>query len=238
MLSVLISLDCLLDTRLGTVLGVSKEAYDILLKTNYFNRNTDDFEAATDGVITNEEFQKAYAARDVETLQISQTTNMSIHLSEIACNIKLDPEIMEFNRQTKLMVNTHPYELDSEELEVLLDILRGLLPNWDEISIGSIPLNMLTPEYLEDNWNYVYVYNFNEWLVMYGPQLERKRIPLVTFVTPRVLQNGVPKTEEEIKDLQAFDVFMSGEFLLHEYVGLRTIATHYFSRVSKLPEMA
>jgi hypothetical protein len=145
---------------------------------------------------------------------------------------------MEFNRQTKLMVNTHPYELDSEELEVLLDILGGLLPNWDEISIGSIPLNLLTPEYLEDNWNYVYVYNFNEWLVMYGPQLEHKRIPLVTFVTPRVLQNGVPKTEEEIKDLQAFDVFMSGEFLLHEYVGLRTISTHYFSRVSKLPEMA
>ncbi|MFW9604590.1 MAG: hypothetical protein ACMV0F_06530 [Trichlorobacter sp.] len=238
MLSVLMSLDCLLDTRLGTVLGMSKEAYDILLKTNYFDRNTDDFEAATGGVITNEEFQKAYAARDVETLQISQTTNMPVHLSEIACNIKLDPEIMEFNRQTKLMVNTHPYELDSEELEVLLDILGGLLPNWDEISIGSIPLNMLTPEYLEDNWNYVYVYNFNEWLVMYGPQLEHKRIPLVTFVTPRVLQNGVPKTEEEIKNLQAFDVFMSGEFLLHEYVGLRTIPTHYFSRVSKLPETA
>jgi hypothetical protein len=65
MLSVLMSLDCLLDTRLGTVLGMSKEAYDILLKTNYFDRNTDDFEAATGGVITNEEFQKAYAARCV-----------------------------------------------------------------------------------------------------------------------------------------------------------------------------
>ena len=52
------------------------------------------------------------------------------------------------------------------------------------------------------------------------------------------LVNAIDQLKEEIKDLQAFDVFMSNEFLLHEYVGLRTIPTHYFSRVSKLPEMA
>ena len=234
MLSVLVELDCLLDTRLGTILGLSKEAYDSLLGTNYFNRNTDDFEAATGGLITNEDFKKAYAARDVETLQISQTTNMPLHLAEIACNVKLDPELMEFNRRTKLMVNTYPYELSPEELGVLLEILEGLLPNWDEITIGSIPLLQMTPDYLLDNWSYVYVYNFNSWLELYGKQLENKRIPQITFVTPKILQNGLPKDEEELKQLKAFDVFESGEFLLQEYVGLRAISSSYFSRVSKV----
>lgn len=236
MLSVIVGIDCLLDTRLGTILGMSKEAYDTLLDTNYFNRNTDDFEQATGGLITNDDFTKAYASRDVETLQISQTTNMPLHLAEIACNIKTDPDIMEFNRETRLQVNVYPYEFTPEEQMVLLDILRNLLPNWDEITSVSIPLEQLTPDYLRDEWDYVYIYNFNEWLKLYGPILETKRIPLVTFVTPRVLQNGFPKDEEDIKSLKAIDPFLSSEFLLHEYVGLRTLPTHYFSRISRVEE--
>ena len=84
---VLIELDVLFDTRIGTLSKFGDDVAIEVLENGYRSRITDDISAFTKK-ITNEQFKEAYRNRDKETLKLSRMTNFIFTLRNIVTELE------------------------------------------------------------------------------------------------------------------------------------------------------
>jgi hypothetical protein len=112
--TIYVDLDCLLDTRLGTLAKINPELASNALMNGYHERDEDIFEGV--GV---EDYRKAYEARDVDTLTLSVITGMFSFLHECVLAAFKRIQIDGIFDAIQLEVNYWPYELDDEEVKVL-----------------------------------------------------------------------------------------------------------------------
>lgn len=120
----LIDLDCLLDTRLGTLSTLNEDAVrDLLLTNKWHTRKSDDIGSYCKDVTT-AEFKEAYEDRGKYTLSQSRVTNI---VKTLAFENKKMLERMSAGTEPLedygLVINSHPYNLTlEEELQIALSI--------------------------------------------------------------------------------------------------------------------
>lgn len=216
---ILVDLDTLLDTRLGVVNFVSKEAASYLIKNEaYWDRENDFWEPLTGGLITQAQFDEAWAARggnnsaDVlngSVLSGIQPFIMRVLTEDLVNRANLMGDDMD---DVGITVNTWPYSLSLNEIEDMRDITEYLFGPI-HIEIVDIPLSEITPEFLDKHFSAVVTYNFLEWIKLHYEGLAKARMNDFNFISARIFEHDVSKVSIDEKKT-AVDMFRI-EKLIH-----------------------
>lgn len=231
-----IDLDSLLDTRLGTLAKINDSLASDNFDTNYHFRERDSFKG-----ISREEFKKAYAKRDEETLSLSRITNIFKFVIP-----KLIIPLIDKTRPNSyvegliLEINLYPYLLDDETKQEIHRAISVWIENLIPITLVTLSIEERTPEHCRDNYVAVIQYEHADWLNYHyncsawssiGEMASKVvRLPKLPFFVPALLDgqdfNPEELNEEERKlghPLKAY------EFMVSLLVKLEFIDVEYFS---------
>lgn len=231
---ILIDLDSILDTRLGTISRINPEAAKYIVQSqNYWYRDFDDWAKLTNNLITNEQFIKAYGERGGENT--ADTINSSI-VSGIMIFISKLIAIDESHRldglgdplsEIALEINVWPYELDLDTKDELVDCIRqwgGLSET--QITITNTPLDQLTCSLLNDKYACAIMYDVNRWCKTHMYELANVCMSDFNMIGPKLFEID-PKdltVEEKQEKFAAFRILrlanMDFEFIDAEYFSM------------------
>ena len=199
-------LDAILDTRIGTLMLYSKEEAVKLLKSGeYFTRFSDWFKKPGSVPF---DYDTEYKNRDLDTLQEARMTDCLYVLRGVIVEATTN-SLQGTHARPDVFVNTYPYQLTEEERNEYAKVLSHLIEEDVDIKVGYINYKLLTPNRIRDEFAYMIMYNFNEWLDRHIEEFDKKsssRIPDVTIVAPALLSAELPRTKEEMKDLMLDDL--------------------------------
>lgn len=231
-----ITLDSLLDTRLGVIRAHSKEAAENIIECkDYLLREFNNWELFTNGIVDDELFEKLYSERGGDntqrTLSNSIITNIipviyrliAEELNTIINNSSMD------DKDVIITVDTSPYSLNDVEKEELLIILNELFSDKQAIELTEVGITELTPRYIYNNFALVIMYDFHEWIKLHFEELVKIRGASVNYIAPKLFERDVSTLtiEEKKRELLKFKMV---NFM---YMNFNTIDTRYFSRFSK-----
>ncbi|QBJ02729.1 hypothetical protein MZD04_gp203 [Pseudomonas phage Psa21] len=166
----LLSLDVLLDTRLGVIANLNSAAAKELVRTPlYWERDYDDWHKLTGGLITNEEFAEAYAKRGGEnsaaTLNASVETGMSPFIYQFLAeaDINMIDGMTPHTDEIGLAINIAPYVMTPKERADLVDIIQLKYGRELDVKLVDYQMEELTVERLSDEFGGMIIYEFATW---------------------------------------------------------------------------
>jgi len=190
-IKILVNLDGLFDTLVGTFIRIYPDKLKDLLIPKYLNRTTNKLSDIVSGV-DDDLIKEGYANRDLTTLQSSKATNL---VKELAVFIHKHTSVLEedpLRADVTLVINTYPYILDkatTKELFLALD--EAMLPT--TIKTVHMSLADITPSYLKlFTFSQFIVEDFTEWTRGKEQLVIETPIPNITIMAPLlVLQTGI-----------------------------------------------
>ncbi len=190
---ILINIDTLFDTYLGTVTKIYPDIVLSLIKKGYFLRKHNKL-SLIEGSISDNLINETYKNRDMDILRLSGRTNIvniiTKYIMQSQSN-KEHPASVEYS----LVINTFPYNLNKEELKELFYCFKYVF-NLEAITRVHIPIKDITIKLLKDNFNRFILYDFNEWYGYRLKEFETIRIPHVNIVFPLWFMEGNENCEE------------------------------------------
>lgn len=229
--TMLVELDCLLDTRLGVISHIDPEAATELLFKDYRGREIDDFETLTDGKVSNDAFRAAWEARDVTVLVDARCTALvallDMFISDLEDQVVNSPE---YDR-TRLDVNVYPYQLTEEEKDMMITAIMAYAGIQTQVKIVSIPPEHITPKAIRDNWHVVVMYDFDGWFTLHVDALNKLRIPKHTIIAPALYREQPDPekiTVEAMPDKTPFELM---EMSVIDRMGLELLEPRLFSLI-------
>lgn len=221
----LIDLDACLDTRLGTLSQISFEGVTNVMRNGYWDRDTDDFETMSGGLITNEQFAAQYAKRDVETLKASMMTSLFDLIGPMTKELQRQQSMQVEIGNINIIVNFYPYALEEDEKKMFLDAMTPYLAINTRLKAAYIPLTGLHPKDLDGLADIAIIYGYNEWMTMYLEELTKTRIPMMTVMAPMILHNKESITEDISHDPETGD--RRDPFAIHSLVMAEFLAVEF-----------
>jgi len=228
----LVDLDVILDTRLGAISQANDLAAQFLVKTNYQNRLSDDFETLTGGIITNEQFREAYLNRDKETLKRSLVTAFPLALKGIVGGLVTLAENTPIVDEVILGINYWPYHLTRDEIE----LFKMAINNYVGLELSytckfvRIPPHDFDPYTFSVNWDGYVTYDYDQWIVDHTQALINKPIPQYTLIGPALSRKVyIENAKVSVDEMGEVDAFEGIEFLMTAFVGLELLDSKYFS---------
>lgn len=175
---ILLELDCLLDTVMGTIVKIDKDFVLPILQSGYYERwhnNMQHLYPKVDQTI----FKQLYKDRDVETLKNSHPT----YLVSVLANVNIEDKLADYRHPKSLKrmytINYHPYNLTDEEILVFKEVLGDALFVDGEVEMVSIPLENLTPKVVKDNYDRLIFYNAEPWITYHRDAIKDNPMPLL-----------------------------------------------------------
>lgn len=215
---ILIELDCLLDTRLGTAFMLNDSSVLELVDNGYQFRVSDELDRFTTK-FTNEEYTKAYKERTTAVLVYSQPTSyyLSLHeLTSLSLDIASggDPEANE----TEVIINTFPYDLEAYELEVLASSIGVNCAKGTKVSILNLDYKALSPkEILNMNIGEFVCYNLQSWIDSIEDTEVLKGAPELILTTPALLKSKAEYETNKSIEIEGFSTNNPFELLKITY---------------------
>ncbi|MNU19599.1 hypothetical protein D3C71_78300 [compost metagenome] len=190
--NIYVELDVLLDTRLGTIARLSKDAAVKTLQSDYHTRVVDSFDH-----VDMAEYKALYAQRDGDTLSMSMLSGAVPFLRDVTAALAEQASSRPYHNGGKLIVNTHPYTstLSPKELD---DIGRAIAARMDghaPVELVDISPESLTPYHCKHHFAMMMVYDFGAWMEMHSSAFRTTRLPEVTLYSPRIYHE-IPREEE------------------------------------------
>lgn len=229
----LVTLDVLLDTRLGVIAAFDDNiASTILNNPEYLLREHEDWSLVSNGLITNDKVDALYSARGgvntADTLNASLQTSILpfIHQLLIESDLARMNNRTEHDDELKLCVDIHPYELSLEYRDELLTILKELFGDSTDITITSLGLEQASPNTLYASYGGYITYEFNKWIKHHYLELSTSRMTDFTFIGPKLFEKDVSKLEPAVKkrELLRFKLeklmYMTFEFIDAKYFSI------------------
>ena len=182
---ILISLDCLFDTRLGTVELINSEAAIRLINSRYLFRTHNKL-SLFEPSLNDDEVNEKYKNRDIHTLRVSKRTKLVSVLTDlIRENERLDnddPEKYEY----EFILNTYPYELTQDERITLNEVLSSILGIRGLKRIHR-PIKELGPEVVRGRYDRICVPDFSEWFFHHHEAVVDSLMPMTVLTVPFAL---------------------------------------------------
>lgn len=228
---ILIDMDCLLDTRLGTVATLSAEAANHLVGSDlYWVRENDEWEALTGGLVTNDAFRDAYAQRDHHVLKKSVVSGIPSMLLRILTEHNVNLRDGLGTKDLGIEINLWPYEFSDEERDTLEAILRGFTYRDLPITFCSRPHDTITPVILKERYAAWIMYDFQAWMKRHCFAVGKEACPDVTLIVPRLFEKDVSTLTKERKQEEIMDL----KLWLAGYLNLEFVDSGCFSMM-RLP---
>lgn len=219
----MIELDTLLDTRIGTVNRFYPEYVEALLNADYRNRKSDQLEKLVPD-IKQHWFNVAYSARDVETLKHSKITPMVVALTNITKELERLAVDTPIGEGVEIDLNIYPYQLSPGEIDMIKLCIAHYSALTAKIEVISQPMSYFTPSILKAQYGGIVIYNLADWLNLHAEALLSCKIPGVSIFAPR--RYAVDDWEPTKEDLSFMpdgvpqDIFAFAEEGMLEYIGL------------------
>ena len=233
--AILIEIDTILETRLGTVDLLNREWAEKLAMSEYRHRLSDDFNLFVPE-IDMDLYKKTYAKRDWEVLAHSAPTEFSVDLTRILDELLFDPKRISPNATTEIHVNIYPYDLtDAEKIE-MVQAIHEITATVFYIKLVNIPSYSITFETIKaNNWVAIFAYDLNLILsnMITMESIKGKlRCNNVMLYTPHITFNfdELKKTVEETTAMgEKFEPFMHTSLLLAPFISLEFVSSEYYS---------
>lgn len=184
-----VELDCLLDTRLGSV-----ACYDLALSAklamneSYHSRFHNELHRI-DNQLSKDEYQALWDNRkEMDTLTNSRVTKFMYQLRGLIDATRVSEAFIPYKQTGNVFVDIHGWGLDEEEQVELKRCLVGFLVT-DRVTLVDIGYDNLTPEFIRNSYNSVSLIDFDKWVNIHVNALSECRIPSVGFHCPAVLQD-------------------------------------------------
>lgn len=192
-LGIYVDLDCLLDTRMGTLVKHYPElAASLLEDDNYYLRVEESFRD-----IPTTQFEELYSTRDKETLQLSRLTR----IPEMLANMVMDFSSSMVNHPNYeniiLYVNIHPYVLDDNEKDTLIKIIEGFTHAIPKVKIIDKSLESLSCMWVNLFVDHLFIYHYDKWLNARGKELNHRGLPYTSLYCPMLYFGHVPTKEDK-----------------------------------------
>lgn len=232
---ILTPLDIHLDTRLGTINRINPAAAEAIINNpEYWLRENDFWDRLSGGLITNEEFAKAYSERGGENTIATLSGSIRTGIIPFILRLLTDDHINRLNQMADPMtavgmtVNYWPYVLDSTTIDWLEDIMHQLYGDSLTVELVSIPMEQLTPQLMNENFAACVMYEFPEWIKFHKSELEKVKLNCFNFIAPKIFEQDVSETPIDQKQaaLNAFRMLN----LLH--MDFEFIDSKYFSVIN------
>ena len=232
---ILIELDTLLETRLGTVDLLNREWAEKLAMSEYRHRLSDDFNLFVPE-IDMVAYKRKYAKRDWEVLAHSAPTEFSVDLSRILDELLFDPKRLSPNATTEIHVNIYPYDLTDEEKIQMVESIHEITGTIFYIKLVNKPPYSITFETIKtNNWVAIFTYDLNLLLtnLITMESIKGKlRCNNVMVYAPHITFNfnELKNTVEESTAMgEKFEPFMHTSLLLSPFIALEFVSSEYYS---------
>ncbi len=188
-----LSLDSILDTKLGCIAQHNPELATALLKKGKWSTRLND---NWPGMLTNKQFREWYDARDIETLKHSVLTNMNFFLKRLIKDNITHTVHTRTNDRVVFELNIWPYKSPDEEfIEMLVECIRFHSYSAASIVVISAEPKDLTPEYVRSRYKVVVMLDYIAWIKTHSSFFEKRGIPEVILVAPAVLDDSADFAE-------------------------------------------
>ena len=201
---ILVGLDELLDTRAGTLHKLFGTASWFDYTTNptrdYWDRESDDFGALFKGKITLEQYRNAYKERDISTLKCSLMTNVPLLLGDQTRKIQYDVGRPETDTDgVEVHINTYPYKLSASLEKTLIGVVERYLALSTVVKTVSYTANDLTPTFLDNSYDAMYLYDWDQWDFIHRTAYINTPIPNFTIAFPALCLPGKSFTDPVLR---------------------------------------
>jgi hypothetical protein len=226
--TLMIELDCLLDTRFGTIRKMGADHADRLFAPAYITRDEDKFEG-----IDPQEFKRLYNARDEETLKCSTITafvprlrNITQFLSEIAVN---RPEY----DSIKVAVNVYPYRLSDAVLNDIRQCVSAWTGGFVPVELINIAPEHMSPRFVKERFAVMVMYDYSNWWSKHKTAFNETLCTEVHLIAPALYFNEKPD-EKSLQEMirEAAHPFQATMMFGSQVIGLELIDIKYFSVVA------
>lgn len=189
-----IELDALFDTRLATIFLMGKDKIDEAFNDKYFERKTETFKG-----VDKEEFDKAYKARDKNTLRQAVVTKAIGFIRELVISMSSQAINSPVHSGPKIFINIHPYVLEKEEEDAIIEGMAHATKKTCDIQIISLTPSGLTPEFIKDNLSILFIYDYAPWLEAQAENFQKSPCPQYSVIVPGIYFVREPTPAEMIE---------------------------------------
>jgi hypothetical protein len=213
----LVSLDVLLDTRLGALNKMNTKYPELVLAAGWTDREGDFYEKWIPD-FDRDKFNTIYwnrgTANDVHTKSI-----VTGYLARLIADVKILRTASENHPMAGGVVvdiNVWPYVFSDNEVATLKGAMAEYIGDGIRIEVTRIDLKGLSPKSIRGRWCSFSIYNFDEWLLMHSDALLKTPIPSVVCIAPRLLKKPLDADVEMDPTLEVSGALV--EFLGVEWI--------------------
>ena len=235
-LTILVPLDALLDTHMGTVYRLSSQTALKLMTGNYHKRYHNHPWDYTNA-FSKKDYENLWALRDIDTLKVSVATKIPelIYASILKKGISGIDKNIEYNVTVK--INSSPYLLRQDVSNELIATVKDVLRNSAVIEIISVAEEKISPSFLRnERINSFIVMDINEWLSMHYLELVKSPLSDVECIAPMSsedytnrLNNAIAAGKIDGEIVDAIDPFRAAEIGLSYLIKLSFLPLEAFS---------
>lgn len=196
----LIFLDALLDTRLGTLAKINLEGAKGLDLDAYRRRLSDEFSYLFPG-FNEEEYREAYKNRNVETLMYSRPTLLSFGIGLMVEGMERGQTVNTVSGgAVEIDINFWPYSVTDDEKTLILQSIAARTGILSPLNSVFFPPPALTTEFIKrSDWGLIVLYDLDEWFrAVFTPDKLPVLIPDVTLMAPALV-----RSVEEAKSIRS-----------------------------------
>ncbi|MCK9234773.1 MAG: hypothetical protein M0R77_00500 [Gammaproteobacteria bacterium] len=201
-----LSLDEILDTRLGTLRQHFPEVFEEYTKTHlktglYHLRRRDEF-----GPVTYEMFREKYALRNIETLKLSLLSNVEVLLVSILKDSFNEHMAEPFRGFPQLVINTYPYDFSDELRKEFEFIYKARLLQYFDHSMDITFIHKsneeLTADYCHNTFKGMFMYDLFDWMNAQAENFKKTLLFHTTAFTPALFRDKA-EDDPEIQEMMA-----------------------------------
>ncbi|MCK9517316.1 MAG: hypothetical protein M0Q87_14935 [Ottowia sp.] len=225
-----IELDCLLDTRMGTLTSMGDSSIKAALDYGYYDRGMDLWPG-----VNETEFKKLYASRDKIILMNSFMTLMGGILKDFVKKTIEQVINTPFHYKPKVVVNIHPYVLTEDEVTNIILAVKQVTLGLADIEVVDLSYEQITPIYVRENLSLVIMYEYYKWLEIHSANGNFKKVscPEVGMFGP-----GIYFKKPDYKPKDNENPFEALEQLAAPFIALKLLPIEFFSIAVKLKKKA
>lgn len=230
--TLMVELDCLLDTRLGTLFSFGPEIMDTVLTEAYYQREEDKFPNVDDAT-----FKSRYSQRDISVLKNACPTKIISLIQEFVVKTLNQSLVSPHHYLPKVVLNTYPYDLSDAECESMIKILMYFTKEKCQIEHVCLPYEALTPSYVKHAYSVMIMYDYRTWLECHAKTeaFKTSSCPEVTLMAPAIFFDGPLKLEDmQMLEKQNLTPFKAVEMIAAPFVNLKLLPIEEFSFIMKL----
>lgn len=236
--NLLLEMDALIDTRMGTLVGLVPDISKSLHIRDYRTREQDDWTTLTNGIVTTEQFDEAYAKRNIDTLKRSFITGVVPMLIQYLDGLEERYMRRVDITEIKVDLNLYPYTLPGPVSEMFKNCLSTLLPSYAVVNTVRVnPLEWSPSEFLA-NYNGWLTYDFHTWLGIHHEALLHKPVNGLAVILPRLLKEPREMSDENI--FKGTDLHGLFEMVMEDFIHLEHLDIDDYCYIMpgtyKLPE--